>query len=558
MSLELVREIETICLTHIIAIIFALIFLTIFYIRLKPAVYTRSFLIVQISIIGWMLFKVLKTVAPNVTMRWTFVVCYYFFICVLEVSLLLSSYSYYKGKKLASKLRCALYLLAAIQFLIVLTNPWHYLFYRDFDFFDDHFGVLFYVHAFIQYILLMISYYYGYLTFSIKIKKLNCFYKICVALAIFIPISIHILYITRKIFPLFEYYNWVIFDISPLTFLLSVVMFLIITMQRNFLDLKPLLKYEIIEEMNTSICLLDGYNNVIYANQNSKKLFDTEDISEMQTNFKALNLADGLGILNYNDKKIRFKSRLSVNRFSKYKLITFNDITKLLLVENEILEQQEILNYRNKLLKENIFELREASKLGARKYIARELHDIIGHSLVVGIKSLESALLYWQSEPEYVNDAREKALEALEQGIKEMEKISQDEANSFSLRSELEEMLNHMKFTGIESRLIINGDLKGLSPQTLLTARRICQELLTNVLKHSHASEVLLNISVNAGELTIRVIDNGIGGSDFKIANGLQGIKERVKEFGGKAKFNSLKGEGFTAVIVLRELNKEE
>ncbi len=546
-----IREIEVISAVHIIAIIFAVIFLTIFYIRLKPASYTKAFFVLQLSIIGWMFFKILKTVAPNVTMRWTFVVCYYFCICVLEVSLLLFSYSYCKGEKLAPTFRYALFLLASIQFMVIITNPFHYLFYRDFDFTDDHFGILFYVHALIQYILVIISYYYGYLAFKIKMKKLNYFYKICIALAIFIPISIHLLYVTRKIFPLFIYYDWVIFDISPITFLVSVSMFLIITMQRNFLDLKPLLKYEIIDKMDTAICLLDGYSNIIYANQNSLDLLNDTQINILKAELRNTFLGQNSGIITCQDKQVSFHSSESINKFSAYKLLTLNDVTDLLLLEKEIKGQQEILNYRNKVLKEDIFELRESSKIGARKYIARELHDIIGHSLVVAIKSLESALLYWDSEPQYAEDARIKSLNALEQGLEEMEKISLNKNRSSSLQSELLEMLNQVDFTGINSRLLVKGNLSILLPKISATTKRICQELLTNVLKHSQASEVLLQLNLNTSNLTIRVIDNGIGVDSISSGNGLQGILERAKELGGSAEFSSVKGDGFTAVVVI-------
>lgn len=88
MTEHLILEIRTICFTHIISIILATVLLVIFYYKAYNEKSIKALLVVQLSMIFWMVFKIFKTVSPTVEIRWSFVVAYYICTCILESSFL--------------------------------------------------------------------------------------------------------------------------------------------------------------------------------------------------------------------------------------------------------------------------------------------------------------------------------------------------------------------------------------------------------------------------------------------------------------------------------------
>ena len=84
---------------------------------------------------------------------------------------------------------------------------------------------------------------------------------------------------------------------------------------------------------------------------------------------------------------------------------------------------------------------------------------------------------------------------------------------------------------------------------------RICQEALTNVARHAHATEVTIRFEERAGSLLLEVHDNGDGISDEKIGApdslGLLGMRERAALFGGQVDIIGRPGEGTRIVLRL-------
>ncbi|MBN2883019.1 MAG: hypothetical protein JXN10_05790, partial [Clostridia bacterium] len=144
-------EILTICAWQLGALMAVLIAFVILYIKANRTETLKAFFSILAAIGLWLTGKILKTVAPTIELRWSFIVIYYFAICWLEVALLEFGYTYNRGRNMVTKKRLLLYILPTVQFFIVATNPLHHLFYSEFTFFSDQFGPLFYVHIVIEY-----------------------------------------------------------------------------------------------------------------------------------------------------------------------------------------------------------------------------------------------------------------------------------------------------------------------------------------------------------------------------------------------------------------------
>jgi len=562
MSELLKLEIQTICIVHIIAILISLIFFMMFYIKANKEYSVKAFLVMQISMIGWMVFKIFKTVSPTSIARWWFIVAYYVCACVLEVAFLEFGYAYYKGRPIHKKIRFLIYVIPFIQIVAVTTNPFHHLFYATYDFYGDTFGILFYMHTLIEYIFIAVGFIYCYKTFKLRFIKKKFAYKIFISMAILVPAILNFLYITRGLERFVEFLGiQIIFDITPIVFTWSTLIFIYATFRHDFLSLSPIMKHEIVDKLDTPICVLDSSCDVIYVNEKLNNLLDQnasqvikklliKDIVKMYKNEKKEITVSDLTF------KVFIKEVFSI-RETQY-LVIFRDITVYRRIEKEIKENQVTIENTNQALKTAISTLTETSKIGARNYVARELHDTIGHSLVIAIKLLEVAKLYKNKDQKQSVRALEDASASIEDGIKEMNQICmQGEEDAFltgkQLKKELEKMLGNVNSAGIKTSIHFEGIYNKVDEKIFSTIKKVCKELTTNSLKHSKATEILISIVIKNNTLALLVMDNGVGCHTMIKGNGLKGIEERILKIGGSVHFVSAIGEGFVSKILIKQ-----
>jgi two-component system, sensor histidine kinase LadS len=106
-------------------------------------------------------------------------------------------------------------------------------------------------------------------------------------------------------------------------------------------------------------------------------------------------------------------------------------------------------------------------------------------------------------------------------------------------------------------------ELDGLfRPGDEITLYRIVQECLNNILKHSGATTVALNLAVQADELALTIRDNGRGfrpdeETHRRAGLGLQGIAERVRILGGTHAIESAPGQGTTVTLKIALKDKQ-
>lgn len=563
MSEKLKLEIQGICFVHIVAIVLAIVFFMIFYMKAEKNRSLRSFLIMQISIIGWMVFKIFKTVSPTESWRWTFIVGYYFFVCIFEVTFLEFAYAYYKGTSIRKKIKWSLYALAMFQFSWILTNPFHHLFYATYNFWKDSFGILFYIHSAIVYTLITIGFGYGTLTFKKRFKNEKTWYKITIATTILLPMAINFLYITKVLHRIFRHIGIpFIFDMTPILFVISILVFVYATFNHKFIEVSPLMRHEIVHKLDTAIAVVDSDFDIVYLNEKLERVLGEKGNFFLEQSLKEIdgqNCLDQLVELKVSEYTFMILIKALDTPVSAGYLLIVNNITDYKEIENKIRLEQSKLTKVNRELEKTINHLKKESRIGARNYVARELHDIIGHSLVVTIKLLEVAKLYFQENKDLSYFAVQDSLKAIDMGMEDMEAIAlkDDSQVGEELRKRIKEMLLSIEKSGVKSKLSFKGLACKIHSDVYNALKKASKELITNSLKHGKAKEMFLSIHITREKINLVFMDSGVGTDRLEEGNGLKGIRNRVKNVGGTVQFTTSKGEGFMARICIKEINKK-
>jgi signal transduction histidine kinase len=178
-----------------------------------------------------------------------------------------------------------------------------------------------------------------------------------------------------------------------------------------------------------------------------------------------------------------------------------------------------------------------------RARIARELHDIVAHSVSVMVlqvgavrHKLPEAL---EEDKDALRDVEQTGRSALTEmrrllGAMRLEGQDPELAPQPGLDS-LDKLADEVTRAGLPVRLQVDGDACPLPHAIELSAYRIVQESLTNALKHARASHADVTLRYGSDELHIEVRDDGQGDSmSDGLGHGHVGIRERVKIYGGE------------------------
>jgi signal transduction histidine kinase len=201
-----------------------------------------------------------------------------------------------------------------------------------------------------------------------------------------------------------------------------------------------------------------------------------------------------------------------------------------------------------------------------RLRIARELHDVVAHSMsIIAVQSGVGAHVL-DSQPE---EAR-KALAAVEatsrQALVEMRRllgVLREEAEPRGSLApaaglaELEALAAEVARAGVRVEVRIEGTPTALPAGLDLSAYRIVQEALTNVVRHAGPATALVTVGYASGAVTVEVVDDGRGGEPGDGGHGIPGMRERAALYGGTMEAGPLPGGGFrvAATLPLEELS---
>lgn len=190
----------------------------------------------------------------------------------------------------------------------------------------------------------------------------------------------------------------------------------------------------------------------------------------------------------------------------------------------------------------------ELATVSERNRIARELHDIVAHSLTVVIAQADGGRYAGRKDPDKAIEALDtiaaRGRSALTQ-MRELLSVLHDDAPSPRSTTVtpgvagVPDLVADAKRNGVQVELHVTGEPRQLDEVRDLSVYRIVQESLTNVLKHAGSVPAQVRLEWEPARVTISV-DNAPGDEQIEgSGRGLTGIRQRVAIHGGEAKWGA-------------------
>ncbi len=557
-SQKLAIEFNTIILSHLITLILLILFNSYIFFRAKKSPLLFSYLSVVGMIMVWIVSKILKTLSPTIELRWIFIIIQYFAIDYLGICLLIFAYIHSKNRLPSKKQIIIWSILPTASFIAILTNPLHMGFYSYFDIYRDRFGILFYVAQSIHYTYLIIGIYllargFTKQSFFHGKKSLGNVFAIFVVL----PLSANLYYILFKMDLVAWIFPFPVFDFSPIAASISLVLFMFPALKFQYFDMSPVSLTRLYNLVPEGLIFVDsehrlyGGNATFYSMLGLQK--DPTRLKELIEAIKDLaNVDEGLfeGFItdkNTPDLDIELTQGPYIkirktNLKNGHILLAFHDYTEINKNHILLLEQNQELEKANRLLEDMAKQTKELAITKTKAQIAQNVHDILGHSLTVVIGTAEIAA----EEP--VEPAKKKGLQIEDLLIGSLS----DLGNSFEGKemqwgqTSLTKAIGLLKNESIQVDIKIHGKAYELSGIQTEAIYRLCQEAITNSIRHGKSKTIHLILRYRPENVEIYAVDNGRGCKNIEKSYGLGGIENRFLSLGGSISFASDGESGFT------------
>ncbi len=200
----------------------------------------------------------------------------------------------------------------------------------------------------------------------------------------------------------------------------------------------------------------------------------------------------------------------------------------------------------------------QAAVTEERTRVARELHDVVAHSISVMTIQAGAARLLLDDEPERAEEPLLRVEETGRETLAELRRLlgvlrrDMSDAETLEPRPTLERLdglLGHYRASGVDVSLERIGDRRALTPGVDQAAYRVVQEALTNTLKHGRARGASVRVVYGRDDLVLEIIDDGrpeaSSGNGTGGGHGLVGMRERVSLYGGRLEAGPREGGGF-------------
>ena len=176
-----------------------------------------------------------------------------------------------------------------------------------------------------------------------------------------------------------------------------------------------------------------------------------------------------------------------------------------------------------------------------RRRIAREMHDVVAHSISMMVIQAGGARRILATDPGRAEEAAARIRSAGTDALAEMDILlgvleAAPDGTAPPKLDGLGELVERAREAGLPVTLEVNGERRLLSPGAELAVYRVVQEALTNAVKHAGGATTEVRLEWREDALEVSVADRGDGGASPQLpgaGHGLMGMRERMRVFGG-------------------------
>jgi signal transduction histidine kinase len=217
-----------------------------------------------------------------------------------------------------------------------------------------------------------------------------------------------------------------------------------------------------------------------------------------------------------------------------------------------------LADYNTLLQREQDLERRAAVR-DERDRIARELHDVIAHSLSAMVVQVAAAEELLRRDPERAAAVLGRVADTGRRAISEtgdLLHVLRDTDDELGLAPtpglrDLDELITTFERDGLVVDLVVDGLPEEVPPAVDTSAYRIVREALTNALRYAADRTVRVEVSATTGGLTVRAVNASSGGTGLGAGLGLAGLRERVDLLGGSLRHGPADDGRYELVAVL-------
>jgi signal transduction histidine kinase len=194
----------------------------------------------------------------------------------------------------------------------------------------------------------------------------------------------------------------------------------------------------------------------------------------------------------------------------------------------------------------------ERAVVEERKRIAREMHDVVAHSVSVMVVQAGGARRILERDPLRARDAALLIADTGREAIAELQRllgVLHLEPAAAPTLDGLDGLVERARAAGLPVALTVDGKRRRLPDGVEHAAYRVVQEAITNAIKYAGAAPTEVRVSYGAQDVELHVCDRGTGGvAPARVGgggHGLVGMRERVRIFGGELHTGRRAGGGF-------------
>jgi signal transduction histidine kinase len=456
-----------------------------------------------------------------------------------------------------------------LTYLIILTNKWHHWYFTVDGGNFNQFGAFFYVAAVIAYLYCTVG---NILILIFAFKQQSCFWRQALGIVIagVIPIVANCLFVTNT-------FGWADFDLTPLSFNVSSLIILVVILKYRLFDLVPIALRKIVDQMEAIVIVVDNNDRIIEYNQALmailpnlagiktgdplQKIFDLIRLP-YQSGMIIQDSPDVSGAPTMREIYLEAVDRwfslhiqpLYANRVILGRIISLNEITEYKRLTGELQRKNTELTLLNRQLQAQAAVAEELATVKERQRVVQDIHDTLGQTMTLLVTALQLGKVKFRVNPSEAESKLDQALEFANRAVQQTRRALYGLMHSDKqciLSVILPDMINEFKTSGMNIQLKSEGEEYALNQVGSKIIYHLCQEALTNALRHGKSEHLTIKFNFSADKLRIEVVDDGMGCADFKPGIGLSGMQERIKRLKGRINFVCQPNAGFKILVEL-------